>query len=131
MEIIDRTIQQNGENLNYLNYGKDLIYSEIALSEYDISGYIMIGYGDKSNDAQYIQLQNKAKASGMEFEYVDINLLRLEQGLKPIGEDNRKLIKNTQELGKEVLKELKDTAFLKCLEEMQETEIVYSNEDIK
>lgn len=83
-EIIKQTIKKNGENLNYLNNAENQVYSEIALADYEISGYIMIGYGDKSQDNQYIELQNLAGLEGRKFEYIDINQLREKQSLSPI-----------------------------------------------
>jgi NAD(P)H-nitrite reductase large subunit len=82
----------HGENLNYIVDGKNEIYSEVAVKDFEIAGYIMIGYGDKSNNKDYLSLMKRAKAEEKPFEYVDINKLREEHGLEDI--DNHVLLIN-------------------------------------
>ena len=109
-EIIEKTIEKNGENLNYTTNNMEPIYSEVVLSDYEITGYVMIGYGDKTQTSNCLKLQNAAKSKNMDFEYIDINSLRECHGLLPISSTLPKV--STAKLGKETLSEQKDVEFI-------------------
>lgn len=109
-EIIDATIEANGENLNYLHNASNPVYSEVLLSEYEILGYVMIGYDDKSEDPDYLKLQRVAEKKGMEFKYINVNFLREEQGLPPITTEKTQV--STNKLGQETLREQENVDFL-------------------
>lgn len=109
-EIIDATIKANGENLNYLHNISNPVYSEVVLFEYEILGYVMIGYDDKSQDPDYLKLKRVAEKRGMEFKYININSLRKRQGLPPISTGKAQV--SISKLGQETLREQENVEFL-------------------
>ena len=88
-EIIDKTKLTNGENLRYDGVNNP-IYSEAAVKGFEKIGYIMIGYGDKSNTLEYKELKEKATHDNIEFKYVDINKMREKQNLQTINVSKNK-----------------------------------------
>lgn len=82
-ELIDKTIEANGENLLYDGLNNP-VYSEVVLKDYEVVGYIMLGYGDKSKTSEYNDLKEKATSENLEFKYIDINEMRSKQNLQPV-----------------------------------------------
>lgn len=82
-ELIDQTIEANGENLLYDGIDNP-IYSEIVLKDYEIVGYVMLGYGNKSDTQEYKDLEYKSSCKNLIFKYIDINEMRSKQNLQPI-----------------------------------------------
>lgn len=80
-ECIQRTIEENGEMLNYDN---TQVYSEVVLAEYEIQGIFFVSNGEGELSPEYNLAKKMADDRGIPLKELDLFQCRKDNGLEPI-----------------------------------------------